>query len=134
MPLTLDASVVVAWALQDKRSDAAENLLLSVRRQGGVSPALLWFEIRNALIVAERRGRILAADTDRFLDDLEKLAIEIDFRCDSRNTLRLARIHNLAAYDAAYLEVAMRRQFPLATIDQKLAQAAKAEGVNVVSG
>jgi predicted nucleic acid-binding protein len=95
---------------------------------------LLWFEIRNALIVAERRGRILAADTDRFLDDLEKLAIEIDFRCDSRNTLRLARIHNLAAYDAAYLEVAMRRQFPLATIDQKLAQAAKAEGVNVVSG
>ena len=134
MRFVLDASIVAAWALQDERSDEGEKLLLKVCANQAICPGQLWYEVRNALVVAERRGRMNPEDSDRFLADLENLPIDFHHDCDSAITMRLARVHKLSAYDAAYLQIAIQMQIPLATLDRKLESAARREGVTVLSG
>jgi predicted nucleic acid-binding protein len=92
-------------------------------------PALWWFEVRNVLIVGERRRRITEADTATFLETLAGMAIVTDHSVGEARILRLARHHGLTVYDAAYLELASRRSSPLATLDTDLAAAAKAQAV-----
>jgi predicted nucleic acid-binding protein len=95
-------------------------------------PSLRTLEVANALIVGERRGRTTAADTARFLAILGTFPIVIDDETAARawaDTLHLARAHNLSAYDASYLELAIRHGLPLATLDGKLIAAATAVGV-----
>jgi predicted nucleic acid-binding protein len=92
-------------------------------------PTLWWFELRNALVVNERRGRITEQQTARFLRNVERLAITIDGTPDESGVLTLARRHRLTVYDAAYLELAVRNALPLATLDAMLATAARSEGV-----
>lgn len=95
-------------------------------------PALWTLEIANALAVGERRHRLTASAIAQFLDLLENLPIETDPQTSSRafdSTLPLARTHNLSTYDASYLELAMRENLVLATLDDKLKIAAKASGV-----
>ncbi len=134
MQFVLDASVAAAWALQDERSDKAEELLLKACANRAICPGQLWYEVRNALVVAERRGRMNPDDSDRFLADLENLPIQFHHGCDSASTMRLARLHKLSVYDAAYLQMAVEMQLPLATIDRKLETAARREGVQILSG
>lgn len=134
MRFVLDASVAAAWALQDEQSEKAEKLLLKACANRAVCPGQLWYEVRNALVVAERRGRMNPDDSDRFLADLEKLPIDFHHGCDSAGTMRLARAHKLSVYDAAYLQIAVEMHLPLATIDRKLESAAKREGVTVLAG
>lgn len=131
MAFIVDASVVAAWALHDEQSDAADQLLVRAVMEGIVSPALLWYEIRNILLVAERRNRITPRDSNAFLDNLEKIPWLSDMPRESGHTMRLARAHKLTAYDAAYLELALRSNLHLATFDQPLARAAATEGVTV---
>ena len=95
-------------------------------------PALWWFEVRNILIVNERRGRIESADSDMFLNDLARLPIRIERGPDERLVVGLARKHRLTAYDAAYLDLAVRMTAPMATLDRALADAALAEGLELV--
>ena len=94
----------------------------------GIVPPIFWYEIRNALVRAERQRRI---DRDESADFLERMAdlIEEDYGRDEMGVLDLARQHRLTVYDAAYLETAMRRQAVLATFDQELAAAARVEGI-----
>ena len=87
-------------------------------------PSLWWFEVRNTLIVNERRGRLTEADTAEFLCVLSRLAIAIDRMPDEAEILSLARRHRLSVYDASYLELAMRLRVPLATLDHQLLRAA----------
>ena len=89
-------------------------------------------EIRNILIVSERRRRIEPDDADTFLDDLGRLPIRVQWESGSSRVMALARKHGLTAYDAAYLDLALRLAVPLATLDRALARAAKAEGVRIV--
>jgi predicted nucleic acid-binding protein len=89
-------------------------------------------EVANALLMGERRKRSTEAETIKWTGILASLPIAIDGETHSRawsDTLSLARGHNLSAYDAAYLELAIRRGMPLATIDGKLRTAAEAAGV-----
>ncbi|MGH6913595.1 MAG: type II toxin-antitoxin system VapC family toxin, partial [Geminicoccales bacterium] len=88
-----------------------------------------WSEVRNLLVMNERRGRLDAAGTAKFLIDLGELPIQIDREPDSGTTLGLARAHRLTCYDAAYLELALRRAAPLATLDRRLAAAARTAAV-----
>ena len=81
---------------------------------------LFWFEIRNILIVNERRRRIDATDVERFLRELPKLILEVDEEPDSPAVMALARSHQLTVYDAAYLELAARRQLRIMYSDQQL--------------
>ena len=75
MPFVLDAYIAAAWALPDETSGLADRLLTVAQTDGAVVPLLWWYEIRNILIVAERRKRIVAKDADAFLSSLTRMGI-----------------------------------------------------------
>lgn len=131
MPFVLDASVAVCWLFADEDHPNATEALERIRTDEALVPSIWWFEVRNTLLVNERRGRLTETDTTAFLRALSRLAITVD-RTPSDEVLVLARRHRLSVYDAAYLELARRENVPLATLDQKLADAARAEGVAVI--
>jgi len=125
----LDCSVTAAWIIEDEASPGTHAVLSRVIEVGACAPDLWWTEMRNVLVVSERRGRLTEEQTSRALTEIDALEIRLDSAADSVSTLRLARIHRLSVYDARYLELAVRDQRPLATLDQRLARAAIAEGV-----
>src|SRR5215475_8219920 len=124
MPFVLDASVTASWAFRDEQNPHADLALKRIRTDQAFAPGLWWFEVRNILIVSERRKRVSEADTAAFLRDLATLAIDLDITPESSEVMRLARAHQLSVYDAAYLELALRRNTPLATLDADLVRAA----------
>ena len=132
MAFVLDASIAAAWALPDESSSLADRMLTRTESEDAVVPALWWYEVRNILVIAERRKRITASDADAFLRNLERLSIRIAELGDSQRILRIARDHRLSVYDAAYLELALRENLPLATLDRTLALAAVPERVSIL--
>jgi predicted nucleic acid-binding protein len=132
MRFVLDASVAAAWAFADEDHPVAAAALALIRDDGGCVPSLWWFEIRNVLIVNERRGRLREADTALLLRTLARLPIVIDRAPEEMAVLTLARRHGLTVYDASYLELAERHAAPLATLDTTLAQAAQRENISLV--
>ena len=128
----LDSSVTMAWVLRDEQSAQADAALEQVAEIGGIAPALWWVEVRNVLVIAERRGRLTQEDTAAAVQAIDALCIHLDHAPDNASldrSLPLARTHGLSAYDALYLELAIRQQRPLATLDRKLSAAAQAEGI-----
>ena len=89
-------------------------------------------EITNILIISERRGRISPEETDAFLGDLARLPIRIRHDADERVLLGLARKHQLTTYDASYVGLAARTGAAVATLDRRLAGAARAEDLEIV--
>lgn len=135
MSVVLDSSVTLAWHFEDESTDATRALLNRVADAGAVAPSLWRFEVANGLQMAVRRNRIDIAYRDRSLTSLAALDIRIDAESDGHvwsATVRLAEVHGLTVYDAAYLELAQRRRLPLATLDAALAKAASAAGVQVI--
>ncbi len=124
-----DASIVLPAAFSDEQRAAADAVIDRVTVEGGVAPAIWWFEVRNALLMGERRGRLKASQTTAFLARLARLRIEIDRFPAEVKLLALARQHRLTVYDAAYLELAVRVGATLATGDAALMAAARREGV-----
>lgn len=100
--------------------------------RGAVVPQLWWYEVRNALAVNERRRRLTAQDTRATLANLSAMRFVLDFDHDGGVVMELARRHGLSVYDAAYLEVAIRRSVPLATLDDRLHAAALAAEVELL--
>jgi predicted nucleic acid-binding protein len=134
--LVLDASVAISWCFPDERNDYAYRVLELLERTQAVVPSLWAVETANALLQGQRRRRITASATAHFLDILGDLPIEVDTQAASRAfaaTLPLAQSYGLTAYDATYLELAMREGLPLATLDTKLSDAARAAGVEVLT-
>jgi predicted nucleic acid-binding protein len=134
MPLVVDASCAAAWCLPDEQAPTALAVLARLGDEGALVPALFWFEIRNLHMMAERRGRITPAYSDASIADLGNLPLEVDARPSSDQVIALARLHGLTVYDAAYLELAQRRGLPLATLDGRLAAAARVAGVGLLEG
>jgi predicted nucleic acid-binding protein len=132
MAFVLDASVAGCWAFDDEEHPAASAAFERIASEPALVPGVWWFEIRNLLIVNERRGRITEAETAAFLGHLGRLPITADFDADGVRVLELARRARLSVYDAAYLELAQRLAAPLATLDAPLARAAKEQGVGLV--
>jgi predicted nucleic acid-binding protein len=133
MAFVLDASITACWAFQDEDHPDASLAFLQMSAEEAVVPCLWWFEVRNILVVNERRRRIAESDTARFLLNLSRLRIRLDRVPDEGAVLRLARTHRLSVYDAAYLELAQREGVPLATLDVDLRKAAANEGVALLS-
>ena len=131
-PIVIDCSVLLAWTLADEDEDAATEAIRRTIETGAVVPQIWWYELRNALLMNERRGRIAPQQIANTLADIMALGIEVDSEHDETGIFALARRHSLTVYDAAYLEVAFRRSLPLATLDRRLAEAAAAEGVTVI--
>jgi predicted nucleic acid-binding protein len=132
MPFVVDASVAACWLMPDERHPLADAAYARIASDPAITPVLWWFELRNLLLVNERRGRLDSAKTARALRLLRALPITIDSAEDEDTLMELARQHRLTVYDAAYLELALRRGFPLATLDTALASAARAEAVPLV--
>jgi predicted nucleic acid-binding protein len=128
MSFVLDASIVMDWALEEADATAA-MVWERLKTDTALSPTLLWFEVRNGLIVAERRGRISDDRSAAFLKQLAEFPIAVDAAPEEAAVMALARRHRLTVYDAAYLELALRERVPLATLDGPLAAAARAEHV-----
>lgn len=129
----LDASMVLAWALEDERQAGAVDTLVRLKTgDEALVPALWWFEVRNALVSNERRGRLGEADTAIMLRELARLPVSIDRSPEEASVLALARRHRLTVYDAAYLELAQREGLPLASLDSALQGAAAASGVSLL--
>ena len=132
MPFVLDASVAACWAFPDEHDPRAEAALVRVRMENAVVPSLWWFEVRNILVVNERRKRIAGSGTTNFLRELSRLRIVVDREPDEAAVLKLARAHRLSVYEASYLELALREAISIATLDDQLATAAVAEGADII--
>ncbi|HEY2660878.1 MAG TPA: type II toxin-antitoxin system VapC family toxin [Caulobacteraceae bacterium] len=132
MAFVVDASIAGCWAFEDEDHPMAAAALERLRTEDAIAPSLWWFEVRNLLLVNERRGRISEADMAAFLRRLSRLPITLGPRPDETQLLTLARRHRLTVYDAAYLELAQREDIVLATLDGALQRAAQAEGVALV--
>jgi predicted nucleic acid-binding protein len=130
--LVLDASIALSWCFKDEAAPATDALVVRARRDGAAVPSHWTLEVMNALLVAERRGRIAAREASAHVRTLEDLGVEVDAETDrraGREIFALARAERLTIYDAAYLELAMRRGAVIATLDVDLAKAAKRVGV-----
>ncbi|QCJ00315.1 type II toxin-antitoxin system VapC family toxin [Agrobacterium larrymoorei] len=129
MSFVVDASVVAAWFLPDEANELAEKALQRLESEDAFAPDLLAHELRNILVMAERRKRIEPEDVLSILLRFNSLPITLVSGDDAVSIVKLARQHALSAYDAAYLALSIGRSMPLATMDKKLVAAAKAENV-----
>lgn len=131
----IDASIALAWLLPDEEAGRAETVMVHARLSGAVAPALFPLEVANALRSNMRRGRLDATYRNAALDLLDKAAVARDLESYDpavlRETVRLSDKHGLTVYDAAYLELALRHDAPLGTLDDDLRRAAAAENVMV---
>jgi predicted nucleic acid-binding protein len=133
--LVLDASIALCWCFEEEATEATDQLLRQLQNATVAVPIHWHLEVTNVLTLAERRRRITPADTAEFIELLETLMIDPDEGTPGRafsRVLDLARSERLTAYDAAYLELAMRLGVPLATKDIALSGAATKLGVPVV--
>ena len=135
MTLVVDASVAIAW-LDFEEGDRAEASLARVESEGAMVPSLWRLEIANVLRTAVRRKRIDEIFVAHSLARLERLDIVTDAETDSHAwgaTRTLSRKYDLTLYDAAYLELAIRRKLPLASRDNELLAAARKAGVETIT-
>jgi predicted nucleic acid-binding protein len=132
MAFVLDASVAMNWAFPDEEDAIALAALRRLRTDPAHVPAVWWFEVRNVLLINERRQRISEVDTMAFLRFVSGLDIVIDRLPDDIGIAALCRRHRLSVYDTSYLELALREDIPLATLDIRLAAAAKSEAVRLI--
>ncbi|MBW4530275.1 MAG: type II toxin-antitoxin system VapC family toxin [Aphanothece saxicola GSE-SYN-MK-01-06B] len=131
-----DVSAVCSWCFEDERTADSEVLLARLPECELCVPALFLWELGNVLLMAERRGRITAADRSRFLALVVQLNLDID-PADPQvvwhDVVSLAAQHRLTTYDAAYLELAMRGGLPLASRDNALLAAARTCGLELLA-
>jgi len=130
----LDASVALCWLFEDEVSAYADSVFEALETFEAVVPGIWPLEAANALVMAERRGRISADKSDEYLKSLTVLPIvvsAIDQTSTFQQTIGFARAHRFTVYDASYLGLSIQAGLPLATIDDKLNSAAGAMGVSV---
>jgi predicted nucleic acid-binding protein len=129
----VDASAALAWCFEDEANSWTDGLLERLRQGDRIVVPAHWpTEILNGLQVASRRKRIKADQPALFWDELVRLLIETEpalASSQAKTVLALSEKHALTVYDAAYLELAHRRQLPLGTLDEDLRKAAQMEGV-----
>jgi predicted nucleic acid-binding protein len=132
MRFVLDASIAITWAMRDEAHPQADLALNCLQIGSAIVPGIWWYEVRNILVVNERRGRIDAADSIQFLRDLDVFRIDVQFPQDGLQLIELSRKHSISIYDAAYLAIALRERLPLATLDKNLESAARIEAVTLL--
>jgi predicted nucleic acid-binding protein len=133
--IVLDSSATLAWVFVDEVTDPIRQVFHLVSESGAWVPGLWKLEVANILEMSARRGRHDAAFRSATLADLALLPISVDTETDRHAwgaTIELSARHRLTMYDAAYLELALRRGLPLASLDAELRRAAQAEGILVL--
>jgi predicted nucleic acid-binding protein len=130
-----DASFILGWGVDEDAFESRAKVVERMAREGGIVPSLWRLEVANALLMGVRRGRWTMAQGREVLADISKLGIDIDEATSSHawgRTLLLAERHGLTEYDAAYVELAIRADGILLTLDHEMARAARAEGLEVL--
>ena len=133
----LDCSMPMAWCFEDETTPRTDAVLASAEPGGAIVPSLWPLEVANALVVCERRKRVSAARVVEFSNFVSGLPIEIyeqTVETALGETIALARRWRLSAYDAAYLELALREECPLASLDGPLNEAAAGLGIALFQG
>ena len=133
MTFVLDASVALSWLLKDASSKDARYAfgVLNALRAGDTQclvPVTWGLEVANVIARGESKGQVTEAQSEAFLEMLTDLAVHTDVASAGQalsDTLQLARRYNLSAYDASYLELALRTSQPLSTLDMDLRRAAE---------
>lgn len=123
MSFVLDSSVALAWVLPDEHNSYADQLLERLIAEGAVVPPIWPLEVGNVLLVAVRRGRLRQEEFEIAVERLARLPIEVEIEATDHalaGVLLLAAQLGLTTYDAAYLDLAKRRNLPLATLDKRL--------------
>ena len=134
--MTSALTAALSWCFEDEATPESDLLFERVRNEGAVVPGLWHLEVANVLLQAEKRGRISPGDLAMRLELIAELPIATDTETATRawrEILALARTEGLTTYDAAYLELAMRRALPLQTKDGALIGAAERCRVTVSS-
>ncbi|HOB73812.1 MAG TPA: type II toxin-antitoxin system VapC family toxin [Phycisphaerae bacterium] len=132
----IDASVAMAWCFLEEATPATSELLDRMETETAAVPAWWFLEVTNVLALAERRGRITPAQVAGFIALVEDFGLEVDDQAPARaftHLLPLCRSHGLTSYDAVYLDLALRRGLPLASLDEELRAAAEACGVKLLA-
>ena len=133
----IDNSVVMTWCFKDEASQYADFILDSLEHFTAIVPSIWPLEVGNVLLVAERKKRLSRADITRFIALLFELPITVDQEPPERmikEIFALAREHKLSTYDASYLDLAMKKGIPIATLDNHLITAAKRSNVSIMTG
>src|SRR5437867_2988509 len=123
----LDCSVTLCWYFRDEVNDYAEHVQDQLVRTQAIVPAIWPLEVANALLMGERRKRSTQAQATAWIQHLATMPISVEPLTTAQawgSVLAIARTCDTSAYDAAYLELAIRRGLPLATVDHKLKAAA----------
>ena len=135
MSFVLDCSVTMAWCFEDERTAATDTLLDKLVAEGAEAPSIWPLEVSNVLIGASRRNRISPAEANVAAQRIAALPVLIDLEGSRRawdSLLQLAVRYGLTSYDTCYLELALRKALPLATLDKALQRAATEAGVVVL--
>ena len=132
MPVVIDASFAAAWFLPDEQSDATDAVLFGLKGDPGMVPSLFWHETRNLFLMAERRRRLEPGAAAMCMIQLRRLSLYDAGAGSDHAVLTLAAKHMLSAYDASYLALALANGVSLASTDQRLAAAARAESVKLL--
>ena len=132
----VDCSMAMAWLFHDEATPQTGAVPNRLAIETALVPPLWFIEITNVLAIAERKGRITQAQSSAFISDLDKLEIERDDEVTERaftHLLTLCRTHRLTSYDAVYVDLAVRRSLPLATLDDQMRKAASKLGVRLLA-
>jgi len=131
--IVIDASMAATWTLDDEKTESGDRILDEVKQNHALTTSLFWHEYRNILVTNHRRGRLARNKVVILLDDNRALEIQEYPQTNDEMVISLALDHKLSAYDAAYLALAVQQNALLATNDVKLARAALAEGVEILT-
>ena len=132
MTLVVDASIAAAWLLPDEGDEACLSVLGQVKASHGLAPSIFRHEVRNILLLSEKRRRITGTVVAALLVEFAELPIQDCGPGDDADVVALARTHGLTAYDAAYVALALSGGSPLATLDTAMAAAARACGLTLL--
>jgi predicted nucleic acid-binding protein len=132
MAFILDASVTASWFFPDEDHPDAAEAWRRIAAEIALVPLHWWFEIRNTLLIGERRGRNTEQRTSYALQRLSVMRIRVAPQPDETSVFSLARHHRLTFYDAVYLDLARIQNMALATLDKELVAAARHEGVELI--
>lgn len=133
----IDNSVVMSWCFKDESNKYADAVLERLCEATAFVPSIWPLEVINVLLVAERKKRLSEADSVRFTTLLSQLPITVEHEHSGRimtDLLSLSRANNLSSYDASYLNLAMKKGLPIATLDIRLRDAAKTANVPIFIG
>ena len=132
--LVLDCSALLAWLFPDEGDPYGMALIEVMRESTAYVPSIWWLEVANAVLVAERKARLTQSDSVELMRIVDSLSIVQDTEQPEdwvHRVMMLGRVYGLSAYDACYLELAIRRGLPVATLDRALMNAAAAAGATV---